>query len=577
MLKKLSYKLIASYIILIFILVVSVYLMVAGLLKKIHIEMIKNEMAHEIELINSSISGIKGDLFTSPELKKTLDTYSRFMSLRITLIGPDGTVVADTEAKDISRLDNHFYRTEVYQAANTGRGSSIRHSNTLKTDMFYYAIGYGNYIIRLAEPLYAVDESIRELKNFTFRIAVFVLLSSIIIIVLVSLKVTGPFNETLNFANNFAEGNFRKRILNYSNDEIGTLQRSLNKMADTIVETIDQHIFEKKKLEATLESISDGIAMIDSAKRILISNKAFSDLLSINIETRDRPYYEVIRSRTLNAGIEKSLSSGERDSFEAELLNDRFFEAVINPIKSDSDIIQGILLVIHDISERKKIERIKSDLVSNVSHELKTPIAIVKGYLETIRENPENREMMSDFIDRAIENVDRQNSLIQDIIKLSMIESVKEFEKEEINIRQVILDCIDIVTPKIGKKEIKLKTDFAGDVEYRIMANRFLVEEVFFNIIDNGINYNNTGGDLTISAEKNGSGVRVTISDSGIGIPSESMDRIFERFYRVDRSRSRATGGTGLGLSIVKHAAMVLGWKVSVLSNKSGTTFTIDV
>ncbi len=563
--------------VLIFILVISVYLIVESLLRKSHIEMMKNEMSHEIGLINSSLNGIKGDIFKSGEMEKILSPYSSLMKLRITVIKPDGKVAADTEVRDVSTLDNHLYRVEVYQALTTGHGSSIRYSNTLKTNMLYYAIGYDRYILRLAEPMFAVDASIRELKNLTLRVSIFVLLSSIIVIVFISFKVTGPFNETLNFANNFAAGNFRKRILNYSNDEIGTLQRSLNKMADTIVETIDQHIFEKKKLEATLESISDGIAMIDSAKRILISNMAFSELLSVNTDTRERPYYEVIRSRTLNAGIEKGLLSGERNSFEVELLNDRYFEAVINPIKADNEIIQGILLVIHDISEKKKIERIKSDLVSNVSHELKTPIAIVKGYLETIRENPDNREMMRDFIDRAIENVDRQNALIQDIIKLSMIESSKEFEKEELSIQQVIVDCIDIVTPKIGKKEIKLQTEFAPDTGYKLMANRFLVEEVFFNIIDNGINYNNQGGSLRISAEKRGNGLRVKISDSGIGIPAESLDRVFERFYRVDRSRSRATGGTGLGLSIVKHAAMVLGWNVSVSSDKNGTAFTIDI
>lgn len=577
MLKKLSYRLIASYIALISILVISFYFMVEGLLKKTNIEMMKKEMAHEIGMINSSIEVIKDPGLTSQELNKTLDTFSQLMRLRITLIRPDGSVAADTEAKDLSTLDNHFYRSEVYKAAHEGHGYSIRYSSTLSTNMLYYAIGYDRYIIRLAEPLFAVDESISELKSLTFRISVIVLFSSILVIVFISIKVTKPFNETLNFANNFAEGNYRKRILNYSNDEIGTLQRSLNRMADTIVETIDQHVFEKKKLEATLESISDGIAMIDSAKRILISNKAFTELLGINMETKEKPYFEVIRSRTINSGIEKSLSSGERDSFETEIMNDRYLEAVINPIKDDNNIMQGILLVIHDISERKKIERIKSDLVTNVSHELKTPIAIVKGYLETIRENPDNREMLNDFIDRAIENVDRQNALIQDIIKLSMIESSKEFEKEEINIRQVILNCIDIVTPKITKKAIRLTTFFHSDADYRITANQFLVEEIFFNIIDNGINYNNPGGRLDISAEKKDHGLIVNISDSGVGIPAEYLDRIFERFYRVDRSRSRATGGTGLGLSIVKHAAMVLGWEVSVSSDKNGTTFRIDI
>ena len=317
--------------------------------------------------------------------------------------------------------------------------------------------------------------------------------------------------------------------------------------------------------------------MIDSGKKILITNRSFSELLGIKSEIKEKPYFETIRSRTLNQKIENALRTGEKDTFEAEIINERNFEAVINPIKTDSNMIQGVLLVLHDISERKKIEKIKTDLVSNVSHELKTPIAIVKGYLETIRENPDNREMVNDFIDRAIENVDRQNALIQDIIKLSMIESSKEFEKESINIRDIIENCLGIVAPKIAKREIKLTKTFIPGLDYNIHANQFLVEEIFFNIIDNGINYNNQGGSLDITTENTGRGLRIKISDSGLGIPAEYMDRIFERFYRVDKSRSRATGGTGLGLSIVKHAAMVLGWDVSVSSDKNGTTFTIDI
>jgi len=248
MLKKLSYKLIVSYIALIFILVISVFLMVGSLLKKTHIEMIKNEMSHEIDLINTSLLKYKKNPLTAPETDAILNEYSRDMQLRITLIDNKGKVTADSETGNINSLDNHYYRTEVYQAIQAGKGSSIRHSNTLKTDMLYVAKGFDGYVIRLAEPLYSVDKSIKELKTLTFRISVIVLAASILIIVFISIKITKPFNETLNFANDFAEGNYRKRILNYSNDEIGTLQRSLNKMADTIVETINQHVFEKKKL-----------------------------------------------------------------------------------------------------------------------------------------------------------------------------------------------------------------------------------------------------------------------------------------------------------------------------------------
>ncbi len=573
MLKKLSSKLITYFICLISLLVIVIFFTVQNLVKTRHINLMLNEMVRYSDIINLSIS----EVFLKNKNKEVailINDFAKAANVRITLINMDGTVTFDSDVSDVSSLENHYYRQEVYQAIHNGSGNSIRYSSTVKTDMLYYAKLYDKYVLRLAIPLYTLNESLSELRMLIIKIAAGVFFIAVIIVVVVILKITGPFKETLSFAENFSKGDYKKRILNYTDDEIGSLQRALNKMADTIVETIEAHIFEKKKLETTLESISDGIALIDASKKILIWNKTFTFYIGIESDPKDRPFFEVIRNRILNSKLEKALVSGESDAFEIELLNEKVFDVIINPIKEDNQLLKGVLLVLHDISEKKKIEKIKSDLVTNVSHELKTPIAIVKGYLETIKENPDNKSMLNDFIDRALENVDRQNALIQDIIKLSMIESSKEFEKEEVNIRRIILNCLDILTPKISKKGIALHTDFP-EINYYTVANDFLAEEIFFNIIDNAINYNNPGGTIKISARLNNNRLSVSISDSGIGIPQEYIDRIFERFYRVDKSRSRTTGGTGLGLSIVKHAAMVLGWNISVDSDKKGTTFTI--
>ena len=557
------------------ILAVTVFVLLANLLKTTHINIIKNEMARFGELISLEFkdAGIKPVL--SPALSKTVSDMSGIMGLRISIVQTNGSVIADSEVKDLSALENHRYRKEITDALDTGAGYSSRFSRTLGTDMLYYAKFNGRYIIRLAKPLHEVDMSLNSLKKMIVNVSVFVLAASIIIIVIISIRVTKPFKETLNFASEFAQGNYKRRIMNYNDDEIGTLQNALNKMADTIVATLNEHILEQKKLEATLDSINDGITMINSSKKIIICNKSFLAMLAIDTEARERPYYEIIRNSTLNEQIEKGLKSGEKDFFEIETTYDKFFEIVINPIKGE-DIVEGLLLTLHDISEKRKIEKIKSDLVSNVSHELKTPIAIIKGYLETIRENYSNRELSMTFIERAIDNVDRQNALIQDIIKLSMIESSKQFEKENINPKNIIERCIDLLMPKINKKEITLTLDFNDRIDYSTTGNLFLAEEIFFNIIDNGINYNNHGGKLNIKASETESSYFFEISDSGIGIPPESIDRVFERFYRVDRSRSRATGGTGLGLSIVKHAAILLGWDIKVNSNEKGTAFTIS-
>ncbi len=578
MLKKISNKLIIAYFTLTVILVLIIFLLLGSFLKTTHINIIKSEMSRYDALIDYELKKMSVKPVASASLSSAVNELAEIIKLRITIIKTDGTVIADSDVKDFSHLENHQYRKEIIDALNSGAGFSTRYSSTLKTDMLYYAIFRDSFIVRLAKPLHEVDRSLTSLRRLILNVAVFTLLFSVVMIVIISLKITKPFKETLSFAADFAAGNYKRRILNYHNDEIGSLQKALNIMADTIVATIDDHILEHKKLEATLDSISDGIAMVDSDKHIVIHNNSFLVMLGIADELKDRQYFEIIRNSTLNSRINKSLKTGEKDNFDIELNNDRFFEAVINPIKADK-IIQGILIVLHDISEKRKIERIKSDLVSNVSHELKTPITIVRGYLETVKENYENKEVSINYIERAIENVDRQNALIQDIIKLNMIESTREFVREKINLKNIIERCIDLLSPKIMKKEITLINNLGNDIDYTVLGNFFLVEEIFFNIIDNGINYNCEKGTLSVTGSDSGNRLIIKISDTGVGIPVEFKERIFERFYRVEKSRSRATGGTGLGLSIVKHAAMVLEWDITVDSdsNSNGSTFTISV
>ncbi|HPS58593.1 MAG TPA: ATP-binding protein [Spirochaetota bacterium] len=576
MLKKISNKLILSYLTLTVILVVIIFVMLGRFLKATHIDILKTEMSSYDTMIDYEFRKLSVKPVQSAALNKTVSDLAAIIKLRITVIKPDGTVIADSDITDFSSLESHQYRKEVIDAVSSGAAFSTRYSSSLKTNMLYYAIFRNNMIIRLAKPLYEVDRSISSLRQLIFNVTVFALIASVIMIIIISLKITKPIRETLSFASDFAKGDYKRRIMNYNNDEIGLLQKSLNTMADTIVETLEAHILEQKKLEATLDSISDGIAMVDSKKNIVIHNNSFLSMLGISGALKDKQYFELIRNSTLNSSIEKNLKTGEKEIFVVDMSNEQFFEAVISPIKRQTTI-QGILIVLHDISEKRKIEKMKSDLVSNVSHELKTPIAIIRGYLETVKENYSNRAMTMDYIDRAIENVDRQNALIQDIIKLSMIESVREFEREEIDIKTIIERCLDLLTPKIIKREITLLNSLDNSIDYTVTANHFLVEEIFFNIIDNGINYNRDRGTLSVTASESGGTLTIQISDTGVGIPAEFKERIFERFYRVDRSRSRATGGTGLGLSIVKHAAMVLSWDVFVESDSNGSAFIVTI
>ena len=313
--------------------------------------------------------------------------------------------------------------------------------------------------------------------------------------------------------------------------------------------------------------------MLFRSRTVEFANSSFIMMFSSGTAVQGRKSYEVIRSRRINTRIDDALAKRKPLNFEEELSGGQVLEILITHVTGISGDVP-LLLIIRDITEKKRIDRMKSDLVGNMSHELKTPIAIMKGYLETIQSNIADVKMSKMLIERAIENADRQNSLINDILKLHMIETSAEIVRERIDLEEIIQGCIKILTVKAADKNVRI--DFSIEAPSVLEnSSRFLSEEILFNIIDNAVNYNNSGGSVTVKLMNEGSSLVCLIRDTGMGIPAESIDRIFERFYRVDKSRSRATGGTGLGLSIVRHAADLLGWRISVKSDTGGTEFRI--
>ncbi len=575
MLKKIRNKIILSNTTLVFAVTAFILIFFNYHVRDIHLKIIEREMKEKIRIIEYHINDIPGFLSDNGKFKKEINDISGIIDLRITIVIPDGNVIADSMIENVSSMDNHLYRLEIKEAIANNAGKSIRYSNTLDTDMLYYAERYNNIIIRLAKPLHEVDESVGKTRQIIVTLGIIILLFAITATVLASRKVTGPINEAILFAGDFARGDYSKRIRGLRNDEIGALQRSLNSMADIISEKIDSLILEQNKLKVTIESIRDGIAVIDNNKKIVIANRAFSSLLEIKIRVENKMYYEVIRNRALNIKIDYCVFHGKPSSFEESFPGEKICEVYINAI-TDDNTIKGILVVLHDITEQRTAEKMKTDLVGNIAHELKTPIAILKGYLETVIENPANEKQAMDFIKKAVSGADRLNSIINDMLTLNMIETSPDFTKENININKIIDGCIDILQPKIITKEIQIETDI--DLTNTIITgNKFLAEAIFFNLIENAINYNIQKGKIKIRTESTGNKTGIHISDTGIGIPEDSIHRIFERFYRVDKSRSRATGGTGLGLSIVKHAANLLLWSISVTSSPEGSTFTIEI
>lgn len=574
--KKILNKIIISITSLIILLVSILIFFFNNFLKETHLKIIKREMNQKIKFVDLVIKenpnlyiGIINRKFTNK-----INEISAIIGLRITIVDFKGNVIADSYY-NAGRMDNHRYRIEIMDSLTNKIGESIRYSNTLQIDMLYIAQRLDKYIIRLSKPLNEIDETLNSLRNLILSVGVIIVIIAIITIFFISKRITDPISETRNFAEVFSEGDYTRRILNFSDDEIGILQRTLNKMADQIVNEMDNLRLEQNKLKLTIDSINDGIAVIDNRKRLVIANKAFLSLFNVKTEIINKIYYEVIRGSLINSKIEDSLSHCKDLKFQEEFKNKKFCDVFIIPIKEEKSM-SGVLIVTHDITEKQKMDQLKTDLVGNLSHELKTPIAILKGYLETIEDNLDNADMCRDFISKALSNVNRQDSIINDMLKLNMLETMTDITTDKIDLKEIINNCIEILSSRSDSKNITVVCDI--DIPERdILGNRFLVEEIFFNIIVNAINYTNPEGRIEIISEQRDNKIIISISDSGIGIPEVSIERIFERFYRVDKSRSRATGGTGLGLSIVKHAVEILGWGINVSSSSEGTIFYVEI
>jgi two-component system phosphate regulon sensor histidine kinase PhoR len=577
MFKKISNRIIVSFVALITMLIIVLLFLILDHIREYHLGILKQEMMEKINFIDLEIRQNPGRYLggTVAGREAGVGVLSGIIKSRITLVDFNGTVIADSQYTHIDELDNHRYRIEIKDALARGAGESIRYSNTQKTDVLYVAKKTDAEIIRLAWPLREVEESIARLRNYILLAGGIALLLSSLVVIIISRRITRPINETMSFARDFSNGEFSRRMRNYSNDEIGLLQKALNRLADTVVEKINTLLFEQNKLNKTIESINDGIAVVGKDKKILVANRAFKTLLDIESDVVGRLFFEAIRNRSLNSHIEYVHSTGVPAAFEETFLNGRHCDTYINPIAGEQDL-GGILIVLHDTTEKKKIEQMKTDLVSNMSHELKTPIAILRGYLETMEPHLCDPDMAKDLLGKALANVDRQSSLINDILKLNRLETSKDFTTEFIDMRSVIRNSIEILGPKAQKRNVSIIFNTDGQ-HAMVPGNRFLAEEIFFNIIDNAINYNVDRGTINIDMEKTGDRLFVAVVDTGIGIPEDSLDRIFERFYRVDKSRSRSTGGTGLGLSIVKHATEILGWRIRVSSDSSGTKFVVEI
>jgi two-component system, OmpR family, phosphate regulon sensor histidine kinase PhoR len=578
-------KLFLSYT---FVILVSFGFMAFFLDKKLEensIHNIQSSLITQANLIENQIAAEsikKEDLASLDILVKILGPETK---CRITVINKKGVVLADSEkpGKEIRGMENHINRPEVKSALAGNTGIDTRYSPTLRIDMLYVALPLKDKseiagVLRLSLPLESVQRTLFAIRKIIFIGLIFALALAFLLGSLMAGSVIGPINRMTQVSRRFSEGDFSRRIIQIPKDEIGELADTLNKMAQDIEDKIKEIKTQNQKLAAIFNSMIEGVVVVDKKGRIISINPTIEKIFGISKKDAEgKIFLEAVRNNDISEVINAVLRNAEAASAELTLVYpvNKVFEVNATPI-FDNDRIAGCLVVIHDMTEIRRLETVRSDFVANVSHELKTPLTSIKGFIETLLEGAlDDKENSRNFLVIIQEHAERLNTLVNDLLSLSHLESREIIlEKEEIGLRQEIEGVILGFKAQLKKKNIEVKDELPANLS--IKADRNRIEQVFTNLIDNAIKFNKEKGSIRVYSENINNGIKIIIEDSGIGIPKKDITRIFERFYRADKARSRELGGTGLGLSIVKHIAELHGGSVGVESSEGfGSKFWI--
>lgn len=499
---------------------------------------------------------------------------------RVTIIRDDGKVVGESDLQS-QKLENHLNRIEVKKALKSGEGTSVRFSNTEQYPMYYYANKFSydnrNYVVRLSIQLNSIREiQLNYLRITFYSILIGIIISSLLVYMYLNIF-TKPIIKLTNAAATLAQGNYEKRIKISSNDEIGQLGKAFNLMSQRLQETVLDLQDEKNKLISVLTSMEDGVIVVDNYEKIILINPVAKEMFKIEDDVTGKHFIEAIRNHDIE-DIIKNVHNEETEVIINYPQNKYLRLRATKVENSDNNREEiGIMIVLHDITKIRRLEKMRSDFVANVSHELKTPLTSIKGFAETLKDVNDDTTR-NKFLDIIYVESERLTRLINDILTLSELEN-KDYSInfQKLDLYKSINDVYHVMQPIAKNKNINM--------EYKSYSNNPVIigdedkfKQMMINLIDNSIKYSNEYGVVEIILDDNKSYVTIHVKDNGIGIPEKNLSRLFERFYRIDKARSRSIGGTGLGLAIVKHIVMILNGEIDVKSVPGkGTEFIITL
>ena len=560
----------------IFINFVIVIFITAGLFLLFSSQIVKtyyiNTLSKDLEQVARTVSSSVKFMHSSNE-KESIQEFVKEIGLsrgyRITIVGSDGVVWGDSE-KSPEEMENHKNRPEIIKALKGEIGTSIRYSKTTKEYMLYVAVPIrrDGEIVGVARASMFMKSIYNLINTLKTRLIFSTLLSSIAALILsyfLSKGITTPIKELVEFSKRISMGVFSEGTIPKRNDEIGELMENMNIMAKRIGKLVENLKSESETLETIIKSIDEAILLIDGNGVIKHANDEFKNLIGKE-KVEERYYWEVVKDDELRKFVKKAL---DKESMRERIqIKDRNFILSSRKIETANKI----LVTFYDVTELQKYEEMKKEFIGNLSHELKTPLTSIKGFVEVMKE--EGKLKYIDIIER---NIDRMIQIVKDIQMLSKLEYRKtKAQIESVDALDILKDIEKLFHKKAEEKGLNLLIE-VEEKPFYIKVDPYLFEEMLVNLVDNAIRYTDRGS-VSVKIYRGEGGFFVEVKDTGIGIPEKHIDRIFERFYVVDKSRSKRTGGTGLGLSIVKHIVLLHNGKIDVRSVPGeGTTFTIFI
>ncbi|MFH0941874.1 MAG: ATP-binding protein [Chloroflexota bacterium] len=548
-------------------------------IRKSELSSLRNQLLSEARIIaQASQSGI-----SAPD-EAGLDVLAKKLGgeagTRVTIIARDGRVLGDSE-EDPRVMENHSQRPEVIDALVTGIGESTRYSTTVGQRLMYLAVGItsGGEVLGVARVALPLTQAESSVSHIIASVVIVMVVSAGLVILaawLIARVTTWPIRALTDMSRKVASGEFDRRISVGTRDEAGKLAQAFNEMSSKLKEMVARLSEDRSRLATILDNMADGIIMTDSEGNVLLANRAAVRLLDVRRDgITPRPLIEAVRDYELNEVVKSCLETGQEQSvqFESSASN-RFLRAIVLPL---DDVGRGVLVLLQDLTELRELQTMRRELVGNISHDFRTPLAGIKAMVETLADGAiADSGTARDFLVRIEAEVDRLTQLVSELTELSRIETGRvELELESLDINGLVSEVLTQLEPLAARQDLSVAKEL-GDGLPPVRVDRERIRQVITNLVHNAIKFNRPGGSLKAATGLRGESAIVSISDTGIGIAGADLPRIFERFYKADRSR--AGQGTGMGLAIAKHIVQAHGGHIWAESEEGkGTTFSFSL